>query len=148
MSGADKRLKLCGALLICNLVFIWGNSLLPGQISLAFSDWVQSLLETPVSSAVAGTGSGVLRKIAHFTEFACLGALLAWWMGMKNKKTVVALALAVAAACVDETIQLFIPGRAPGIWDVALDSCGALAGMLLLRYGHNNWKTKHILEEN
>ena len=44
MICTDKRLRLCTALLIANLVFIWGNSLLPGEISGAFSDWVKSVL--------------------------------------------------------------------------------------------------------
>ena len=44
MIRTDKRLRLCITLLVCNLIFIWGNSLLPGEISGAFSDWVKSLL--------------------------------------------------------------------------------------------------------
>jgi VanZ family protein len=35
-------------------------------------------------------------------------------------------------ACIDETIQMFVPGRGPGLLDVGIDSCGVLMGMLLL----------------
>ena len=45
MIRTDKRMRLCTALLICNLIFIWGNSLLPGSVSGAISDAVKSLLE-------------------------------------------------------------------------------------------------------
>ena len=45
MIRTDKRLRLNAALLICVLTFIWGNSLLPGEVSGAFSDWVKSILE-------------------------------------------------------------------------------------------------------
>ena len=45
-------------------------------------------------------------------------------------------------ACIDETIQAFVPGRSPGIRDVCIDSCGAAAGMLLLLLGHAYWKRR------
>ena len=51
MIRTDKRLRLCITLLICNLIFIWGNSLLPGEISGAFSDWVKSILEQILRTA-------------------------------------------------------------------------------------------------
>ena len=44
MIRTDKRLRLCYCLLVLNLAFIWGNSLLPGEVSDAFSDWVKELL--------------------------------------------------------------------------------------------------------
>ena len=44
MKRTDKRLRLCITLLTCVLIFIWGNSLLPGEVSGALSDWVKSIL--------------------------------------------------------------------------------------------------------
>ena len=40
------------------------------------------------------------------------------------------------AACIDESIQFFVPGRAPGLLDVGIDVCGAAAGMILLQTGY------------
>ena len=88
------------------------------------------------------SGDGLLRKFAHFAEFGALGLLLGWLFGMLGKKRLPAFALGVAAACIDETIQAFIPGRSPGIRDVCIDSCGAAAGMLLLLLGHAYWKKR------
>lgn len=139
MLRTDKRLRLCAVLLICNLLFIWGNSMLPAEVSRAFSTWVRSLLDvflgSPEGSGIA-SGDGLLRKVAHFTEFACLGLLLSWLFGMLQKKGVCALYCGAAAACIDETIQIFVPERGPGIKDVCLDTCGVLFGMFLLYVGH------------
>ena len=143
MKRTDKRLRLCTILLICNLIFIWGNSLLPGEVSGAFSDWVKSILARIFSGAPhAPVGGGLLRKIAHFTEFALLGGLLAWLFGMLKRHPGLALACGFGAACVDETIQRFVPDRGPSLRDVGIDTCGALTGMILLQIGYRLWKRK------
>ena len=74
MKKTTFRLRLCVTLLVLNLIFIWGNSLLPGEISGAFSRWVKELLG--IAPGDPHTGHGLLRKIAHFTEFALLGITL------------------------------------------------------------------------
>ena len=137
MKRTDTRLRLCITLLICNLVFIWGNSLLPGEVSGAFSDWVKSILSQLFSGAPAGpSGGGLLRKIAHFTEFAALGMCLAWLHGMLQKGKVRPFFWGVLAAAVDETIQRFVPDRGPSIRDVCIDSAGVLTGIILLEIGY------------
>lgn len=142
MIRTSKRMGLCIALLIAILVFIWGNSLLPASASSAFSDWVHSLLlgEKPASDEAAS--SGVLRKLAHFTEFAALGMCLAWLFGMLQKGYKLPFFCGAAAACIDEALQHFAPGRAPGIVDVFIDSCGVLTGIVLLYLGHTYFKRK------
>ncbi len=143
MRSTDKRLRLCKTLLVLMLAFIWGNSLMPGPVSQAISDFVKELLfGSPSSPAGSGTGSGLIRKAAHFTEFAALGMLLAWLCGMLEKKRVWPMLGGVTAACIDETIQAFVPERAPGLRDVLLDSCGVLAGIVLLHLGHTYLKRK------
>lgn len=140
MIRTERRMRLCCALLIGLLVFIWGNSMLPGEISQAFSDWVNSFLFSGEGSG--GQGSGLLRKIAHFTEFAALGMLLGWLFGMLRKGKLLPFCAGCAAACMDETIQFFVPGRSPGLKDVAIDSCGVLAGLILLWIGHTCMKKR------
>ena len=138
MKRTDRRLRLCIALLICNLVFIWGNSLLPGEVSGAFSDWVKSILARLFAGgAPAHTGRGLLRKIAHFTEFSALGMCLAWLHGMLRKGMAQPFLWGVLAAAADETIQLFVPDRGPSIRDVCIDSAGVLTGIILLWMGHS-----------
>ena len=145
MKRTDKRLRLCTALLICNLIFIWGNSLLPGEISGAFSDWVKSLLAQLLPMGPDdGSGGGLLRKAAHFSEFAALGACLAWLHGMLQKGKLQAFLWGVLAAAADETIQRFVPDRGPSLKDVCIDSCGVLTGISLLYLGHTYFKRKHL----
>lgn len=151
MIRTEKRLRLCTVLLICNLAFIWGNSLMPGNISQAFSDGVKELLFGSLSGGVSG-GSGLLRKLAHFTEFGALGMCLGWLLGMLGKKKRWPFAMGVAAACIDETIQMFTPGRSPGLLDVGIDSCGVAVGIILLHFGHTYFRkrrsTRNTLEDN
>ena len=143
MKRTDKRLRLCVTLLVCNLAFIWGNSLLPGEISGAFSDWVKSILAQIFTGDQSGpAGGGLLRKAAHFTEFTALGICLAWLHGMLGKGRLQPFVWGVLAASVDETIQRFVPDRGPSVKDVCIDSAGVLTGIILLWIGHHLFAKK------
>ena len=78
-----------------------------------------------------GTGLGswdlVLRKLAHVTEYALLGALLARATGRSG----LALGLGVLYAASDELHQTFVPGRQGRPLDVAIDTVGLLVGISL-----------------
>ncbi len=80
-----------------------------------------------------GTGLGVwdlvLRKLAHLTEFAILGALLA-----RAVPDLPAFGLGVAYAVADEIHQHFVPGREGAPLDVAIDALGVAVGIAALRY--------------
>lgn len=144
MIRTDKRMRICTALLVLNLCFIWGNSLLPGEISGAFSDWVKSILELLLpGDEMRPSGGGLLRKLAHFTEFAGLGIWLFWLFSMLGKRGIFALPCGALAACVDETIQMFVPDRGPSLKDVGIDTCGVVTGMILLQIGYVLWKRKY-----
>ena len=143
MIHTEKRMRICITLLICNLVFIWGNSLLPGEISGRLSDWVKEILSVFLPDmGMEHTGRGLLRKIAHFTEFAALGALLSWLFGMLQKGRVQPFVWGVLAASVDETIQRFVPDRGPSVKDVCIDSAGVLTGIILLWVGHDYFRKR------
>lgn len=153
MIRSQKRLRLCTLLLVCNLIFIWGNSLMTAEISAAISNLVRQIVNFVLGAfSSAGEesleGDGILRKIAHFTEFASLGLLLGWLFGMLRKKKVYPFLCGTLAACIDETIQIFVPGRGPGIKDVCIDVGGVVTGMILLYVGHTFFKKKQSLEDN
>ena len=133
MKRTKRRMTVCTVLLICNLVFIWGNSLLPAEVSGQISGTLKALLDgvfTP-GEAVPSGGDGLLRKCAHFAEFGALGLLLGWLFGMLGKKRLTAFALGVAAACIDETIQIYSPGRGSSLLDVWIDFSGITLGVLV-----------------
>ena len=142
-----SRIRLCICLLIVNLAFIWGNSLLPGEISGTISGWVHMLIQAIFpGSGESGQGHGLLRKLAHFSEFCALGMLLSWLFAMlKEKKwafVLPSLACGCLAACVDETIQRFVPDRGPSVKDVGIDSMGVILGICLLCLGHTIYQKK------
>ena len=72
----------------------------------------------------------VLRKCAHFSEFMILGILSTLTIVHTEfrRKGLWAVCFCVAVAMSDETIQLFIDGRAGRVMDVLIDSSGALVG--------------------
>lgn len=140
MIRSRKRLWLCVALIVMNIAFIWSNSLMPREASAAFSRFVGQILDWlfPSQTTMAeGEGNGILRKIAHFTEFCTLGVLLSWLTGMLRQKrwelVAYPLIAGVAIACADEIIQCFVPGRGPGVLDVVIDSAGVLLGILIIQ---------------
>lgn len=132
-----NRKVIATALVCANLLFIWGNSLLPASVSAAFSRWVKELLGFVLDGMGAEIqGEGTLRKIAHFLEFASFGFFLGWRISMNRKKWILpTLLLGVSVACVDELLQHFSPGRAPRITDVGIDTAGLLLGISLLSLG-------------
>ncbi|MDD6380585.1 MAG: VanZ family protein [Lachnospiraceae bacterium] len=71
-----------------------------------------------------------VRKTAHATEYAVLGILL--FFAIPGNRYVLSLFIAAVYASTDEFHQLFVPGRSGQITDVLIDSCGAIAGLLLL----------------
>ena len=76
-----------------------------------------------------------VRKLAHATEYAVLGGLVAAMFGAYGlrgwRRLGVAWGCTALYACTDEFHQLFVPGRSGQLADVLIDSSGALAGVLL-----------------
>ena len=134
------QLVLCLVLIGVNLAFIWGNSLLPGSQSSELSGGIMVWLEETLGEGFAGT-EFLLRKLAHFSEFACLGLLLAWLFLMLGQKGVHRITMPLLfgnlAACLDETIQVFRPDRGPSVIDVWIDTAGVLTGVLVLLLFHS-----------
>lgn len=135
MVCTKKRLTLCSILLVAILVFIWGNSAMPGQTSGALSGWAGALLSKILPFLATENGLHFLRKAAHFSEFAALGMVLSWMYGMVSLKRIWQLSLPVicgaSVAAIDETIQIFSPGRYCSIVDVLIDCSGVLTGLLV-----------------
>lgn len=120
------------------LAVCWGHSLMPGDLSsLESSRFV--FLVRPLFLLFGNTDEQlmtfVIRKGAHFTEYAIL-ALLARrlsraWLGDGVRAYILCAALVVLAPACDEFIQTFVPGRAGQPTDVALDIAGGLFGLVV-----------------
>ena len=77
----------------------------------------------------------VVRKTAHYTEYALLGFLmrlcLESWFGRRKWLTPASWAASTLYASTDEIHQLLIDGRSGQWTDVLLDSAGVLSGVLI-----------------
>ena len=150
-----RRMATCYGLLVFLLAFIWGNSLMPGRISGAFSNWVKQVLTDLFPFLFSGmsesTGGGLLRKVAHFSEFTALGACFCWLYAMlmttQPQQLLFASTSGILAACVDETIQRFVPLRNGCLTDVGIDTAGVFTGIVLFSIVYLINKHKQHLEE-
>jgi VanZ family protein len=88
-----------------------------------------TLSSIPSLTTGLGTWDTVLRKGAHMTEYAILGALLLRALG----RELPALLVGIAYAVTDEIHQHFVEGRHTSPFDVALDAIGVAIGIFLLR---------------
>jgi VanZ family protein len=83
----------------------------------------------PSLNSGLGTWDTVLRKAAHLTEYAILGALLLRALG----RELPAFAAGVLYAASDEVHQHFVRGRHASPVDVLIDAVGIALGILALR---------------
>ena len=126
-------------LVVLMLLFIWGNSMLSGDISGRMSGFVLKLTE-PVVSALQRLLEGrgltlpqeyLVRKLAHFSEYAVLGVLMLMLLVRPGVRVrpLLSAALCLAAALLDEGIQMLAVDRGPSLSDVLLDFSGACLGI-------------------
>jgi len=102
----------------------WTSASESRQLLQLLSDWLGD-------GTVTEAWHHLLRKYAHFIEFALLGAE---WMALtvlRGSRWRWALPGALTAVA-DECLQFLAPGRAPRVTDVLLDWGGYLTGAVLV----------------
>ena len=120
------RRRVFFALTALWLLFIWGHSLLPASVSRTESERWLALLQ----SWMPWLNDYLIRKAAHFAEFAVLGALL--FLAADTRFGLwFPPCFGVLAALLDETVQLFAAGRSGQVSDVWLDLTGFLTGWIV-----------------
>lgn len=78
-----------------------------------------------------------VRKLAHFSEYLCVGLLsysliLLWWKGkVWSGRTLIVMQLLLSAS-LDEIHQYFVPGRYAAVKDVLIDCAGGITGMAII----------------
>lgn len=116
-----------------------------GAMSGRITTWVLNLVipgfgDFPAEKqeAIRSTVGFVVRKLAHFSEYALLGFSLMLHIAQIQKKIAVRLpwlwawGIGTLYAASDEWHQGFVAGRGPSLRDVMIDSAGVIAGTLLL----------------
>ena len=97
------------------------------------SELSESLLAVIIEFIGRYISHNLLRKIAHFCEFAALGFFVGGAVKFTFDKTKVyfPLPICVLYSISDEIHQYFVPGRACRLFDVFVDTCGSLTGILV-----------------
>jgi VanZ family protein len=131
-----KKKILLGILIVAWLCVIWGHSLQPAvESEFESAKWLEVISKFIPVVTNDDQGMFLVRKAAHFTEYAILGVLLALELANYVKgwlrRFVEPLAFTLSAAFIDETIQLFVEGRSGQIVDVWIDLSGAALGILI-----------------
>lgn len=76
----------------------------------------------------------IVRKTAHFTEFAILGVLSYNTLrsfGLSVAKSMAAVLFCLVYAISDEVHQYFVPGRACRVFDMFIDTLGSSFGVFI-----------------
>ncbi len=124
--------------LVCTLFAAWtlmifSRSLQPAPVSNQESKAALELLERTLQVELTMLQ---IRKAAHFLEFAVLGVLAQLMFGglcrMWKESILFAIVAGLVIALCDETIQLFVAGRAGQVEDIWLDLFGAICGVLIV----------------
>ena len=116
-----------------------------GEMSGQLTTWVLNLIIPDFESfsperqeAIRSTVGLLVRKLAHFSEYALLGFSLMLHVAQVQKKIAVRLpwlwawGIGTLYAATDEFHQGFVAGRGPSVVDVMIDSSGVIAGVLLM----------------
>ena len=139
-----RRRWIFGCLSILMMALIFWFSAMPGKESAAMSGQVTQVAVQAVypdySSLPRQEKAGayrlmehLVRKSAHLTEYAVLGALLTLFFSTFTFKGRFLAALICAAlyAASDEWHQAFVADRGPLLNDVLIDTAGASLGVIL-----------------
>lgn len=104
-----------------------------GSLSLMIVKWLVSVFP-PLSALDTEFLHVVIRKLAHFTLYFVLGCGLRGLSTYQRRFPAVPGVIVSGAffASLDEFHQHFSAGRAPSVFDVALDTCGVAAGCALI----------------
>lgn len=126
------------------VTFLFGTDLFSAENTRPIIRWIMRLLfGEGIDSKTTGGGDGLLRKSAHFIEYALLAWL--WFRALRGSRNgqwhwswfFIALGVTVLWATIDELQQGYISTQRTGSpWDVLLDSCGALSALLLVLLIH------------
>ncbi len=132
MSKINKK-WVYGMLFCLMLCFIWGNSMLSKGISGTISHFIADIFGG--EDGASEEGHYLLRKAAHFAEFAALGVISCLLFDSVTqdrwRKCLSIAVVGISVPLIDETIQIF-SGRGPALSDVWIDISGFALGSVIM----------------
>ncbi len=127
--GEESLMKWMPAVAWAVVLFCFSTSYFSAENTSRIIDPILRFLMPAASAITIAFAHGLVRKAAHFTNYAILFWLLV--SGPLRARPYTAFALCVLYALLDEGHQIFVPNRTPSLYDVALDSSGALFSRFL-----------------
>jgi VanZ family protein len=112
------------------LIFFLSTSAFSASNTATVVDPILRWMFPGISAAALDVGHMLVRKSAHFSEYGVLFWLLI--RGPMAERPYSAVMLCIIYALTDEGHQAFAPGRSASLYDVALDSSGALFSHFLI----------------
>ncbi len=132
MSQKSYRTLLWGVSALGVVCFIFANSLLSASASTGESYFFLELLRVIFPNITHHT----VRKLAHFAEYALLGAHFAFlpylWQGRARFAYLLTLSFGAVIAFLDEGIQRLVPDRGASLTDVLIDLLGYLFALVFV----------------
>lgn len=140
LANSTRRKRWIMVALMMAATMTLGTDLFSSENTQPIIRWIKRLLfgEGPEQPSIS-TGEGLLRKSAHFLEYALLAYL--WFRALRGEAAshwkwswfLVALLATVLWASLDELQQGFISTQRTGSpWDVLIDSSGALSALIVV----------------
>lgn len=145
-SGLKKALSLLSILILVSIIFYstlhsgYDSNKASEKVTLLIANVISGILNLPPvapHSELFNVIHAVVRKLAHFTEYFILSILIYFAcrkfdMSWKKAKLFSFLS-AFVLACIDETIQFFVPGRDGRVTDVFIDASGAVIALAVIK---------------
>ena len=135
------------------LIFIWGHSCMPGELSTHESGLFKTFIAAPVIRFFTGNtdiSDFFIRKSGHVIEYFVLGIFICITVNLwanyliKNKvikkfkckfvgmRFILSVCICILVAAIDETIQAFSIDRGAQLSDVILDSTSSLVAISIV----------------
>lgn len=133
--NTKNRKTILTVLIVLTLAVIWGHSMMPGDVSGEESGFVYRILKPVLDVFLpdAWVTEHLVRKIAHYSEYAVLGTemfLYTLWFGEESRRPANAFFCGLSVAFLDETIQIF-SGRGSAVADMWIDLAGFTTALLI-----------------
>lgn len=138
----SNRIFLILTILMMVVIFLFSSQ--NGEESGALSDKVVAFIlsffkrgfssfDESVKRDLIDEYSFLVRKLAHFSEYALLGFFFSSYLktGERRRVFVPSLVFGVLYSITDEVHQFFLEGRNMSFFDVAVDTSGVLFGTLV-----------------
>lgn len=122
-------------------IFLFSTSMFGNESTASVFEAAVRFFYPDVSSGSLEAAHFIVRKSAHFAEYAVLAAL---WYGViarhdgcpPARAAMYAVTISILYAATDEYHQSFVHNRGPKLTDVIIDSAGAATAAAMMYYRH------------